>query len=243
MGAGAAGEGRRWRLDAQGEVDFVVQRDAVVAGPRDLRLLQPGTVDRARPQLGQPEPAALVEPERVDVVVGGGEPDLAAAEAPRCARRGLDEHGPDADPALDGVERDDLQYLPLHLVGEQADDPPGPFGDEPGQFGGPQHAAVHGDEFGTPQLGDEPGEHRAVAVADRPDGDLRLAHDANYEAMIQSRLANADRGRAERARLRFLVLLCCGQASAARTAAGRGVARDGEEAALSAVSGVRAPET
>jgi hypothetical protein len=73
MGAGAAGEGRCWRLDAQGEVDFVVQRDAVVAGPRDLRLLLPGAVDRARPQLGQPEPAALVEPERVDVVVGGGE--------------------------------------------------------------------------------------------------------------------------------------------------------------------------
>ena len=171
-------------LDAQGEVDFVVQRDAVVAGPRDLRLLQPGAVDRTRPQLGQPEPAALVEPERVDVVVGGGEPDLAAAEAPRRARRGLDEHGSDADPALDGVQRDDLQYLPLHLVGEQADDPPGPFGDEPGQFGGPQHAAVHGDEFGTPQLGDEPGEHRAVALTDRSDPDLRLVHPANYEAMI-----------------------------------------------------------
>jgi hypothetical protein len=85
MGAGAAGERRCWRLDAQGEVDFVVQRDAVVAGPRDLRLLLAGKVDRARPQLGQPEPAALVEPERVDVVVGGGEPDLAAAEAPRRA--------------------------------------------------------------------------------------------------------------------------------------------------------------
>ena len=69
LDAGAAGEGRCWRLDAQGEVDLVVQRDAVVAGPRDLRLLLPGTVDRARPQFGQPEPAALVEPERVDVVV------------------------------------------------------------------------------------------------------------------------------------------------------------------------------
>jgi len=53
---------------------------------------------------------------------------------------------------------------------------PGAFGDEPGQLGGPQHAAVHGDEFGTPQLGDEPGEHRAVALTDRSDPDLRLAH-------------------------------------------------------------------
>src|ERR1700754_3433090 len=175
MGAGTAGEGRCWRLDAQGEVDFVVQRGAVVAGARDLRLFQPGTVDRARPQLGQPESAALVEPERVDVVVRRGEPDLAAAEVPRRVRRGLDEHGPDAYPALDGVERDDLEHIPLHLVGEQADDPPGPFGDEPGQLSGPQHAAVHGDERG---------EHRAVALTDRSDPDLRLVHPANYEAMI-----------------------------------------------------------
>ena len=75
------------RLESQGEVDLVVQRDAVVAGPRDLGLLLPGPVDRARPQLGEPEPAALVEAERVDVVVGGGEPDLAAAVVPRRAGR------------------------------------------------------------------------------------------------------------------------------------------------------------
>jgi hypothetical protein len=43
---------------------------------------------------------------------------------------------------------------------------------------------VHGDEFGAPQLGDKPGEHRAVALVDRSDPDLRLVHDANYEAMI-----------------------------------------------------------
>ena len=124
----------RQRLDQQGQVDFVVEGDAVVAGPRDLRLLLPGTVDRARPQLGEPEPAALVEPQRVDVVVGGGEPDLAAAEVPRGAGRGLDEQRPDADPALDRVERDDLQHVPDQLVGEQADDAAGPFGDESGQL-------------------------------------------------------------------------------------------------------------
>jgi hypothetical protein len=104
---GARRRGARPGSDPQGEVDLVVQRDAVVADPRDLRLLLPGPVDRARPQLGQPEPAALVEPERVDVVVGGGEPDLAAAEVPGGAGRGLDEQGPDAGPALDRVQRDD----------------------------------------------------------------------------------------------------------------------------------------
>src|SRR5579859_585843 len=120
----------RGPLDEQGEVDLVVEGDAVVAGPRDLRLLLPGTVDRARPQLGEPEPAALVEPQRVDVVVGGGEPDLVTAEVARGAGRGLDEQRPDAGPALDRIERDDLQHVPDQLVGEEADDTPGPFGDE-----------------------------------------------------------------------------------------------------------------
>ena len=138
-------------LDPQREVDLVVQRDAVVADPRDLGLLLPGAVDRARPQLGEPEPAALVEAERVDVVVGGGKPDLAAAEVPRRAGRGLDEQGPDADPALDGVERDDLERVLYQLVCEQAHHPAGPFGDEPGQLGGPQHGTVHGDQFRPPQ--------------------------------------------------------------------------------------------
>src|SRR5204862_7501285 len=104
--------------------------------------------------------------------------------APLRARCGSDQQRPGPDTAQDGVVRADLQYRPLKLEGAPADAPPGPFGDEPGQFGGPQHAAVRGDEFGTPQLGDEPGEHRAVALTDRSDPDLRLVHPANYEAMI-----------------------------------------------------------
>src|ERR1035437_1110077 len=71
------------RSRAQREVYLVVERDAVVPRPRDLGLFQPGPVHRAGPQLRQPEPAALVEAERVDVVVGGGGVDLVAAEVPR----------------------------------------------------------------------------------------------------------------------------------------------------------------
>jgi len=183
MDRGTPGQGRSRgdRLDAQREVDLVMQRDAVVADARDLRLLLPGPVDRARPQLGEPEPAALVEAQRVDVVVGGGKPDLAAAGVARRVGRGVDEHGPDADPALDGVERDDLEHVPHHLVGEQADDAAGSFGHEPGHLGGPQHRIVHGDELGPPELGDEPGEHGPIAVVDRPDPDLRVVHDAIME--------------------------------------------------------------
>src|ERR1700749_2558806 len=123
-------------LNLQREVDLAVQRDAVVAGARELGVLLPGSGAAAGPQRGHPEPAALGEPERVDVVVGGGEPDLAAAELARRAGRGLDEHGPDADPALDGGERDDLEHVARHLVGGQADDPAGAFGNEAGQLGG-----------------------------------------------------------------------------------------------------------
>src|SRR6516162_8944366 len=119
---------------AAGEVDLVVKRDAVVTDPGNLRLALPGLVDGAGPEFGQPEAAALVEAERVDVVVGGGEPDLAAAEQPRLAHGGLDEHGPDPSPAVDGVERDDLQAGAGQLVGEEPDHPAGPFGDEAAQL-------------------------------------------------------------------------------------------------------------
>src|SRR5260370_18976711 len=107
-----------------------MERDAVVAGPGDLRLALPGLVDRGGPELGHPEAAALVEAERVDVVVGGGEADLVAAEASRLAHGGLDEHGPDPGAAVGGVEGDDLGPCAGQLVGEQPRHPAGPFARE-----------------------------------------------------------------------------------------------------------------
>src|SRR5580704_11819789 len=164
--------------DGAGEVYLVVEGDAVVADPGDLRLVLPGLVDRAGAEFGHPEAAALVEAERIDVVVGGGEADLAAAEAPRLAHGGLDEHGPDPGATVDGVERDDLEHGADELVGEQAGNPAGPFGDEAAQLGGPQAAAVDRHGLRAPQLGDEPGQHRPVALVDGPDPDLRLLHPA-----------------------------------------------------------------
>ena len=75
-----------------------------------------------------------------------GEADLVAAERSRLAHGGLDEHGPDPGATVDGVERDDLKHGVDQLVGEQPDDPAGPFGDEAAQLGGPQAAAV--DRYG-----------------------------------------------------------------------------------------------
>ncbi len=110
-------------LDPQRQVDLVAERDAVVADPGDLGLPLPGPVHRAGAQFGQPEPAALVEAERVDVVVRGGEPDLLAPEPPRAADGRLDQQRPDAAAALDGVERDDLEDVPEQPVGQEPDDP------------------------------------------------------------------------------------------------------------------------
>src|SRR5260370_25776758 len=118
-----------------------MERDAVVAGPGDLRLALPGLVDRGGPELGHPEAGAVVEAERGDVVVGGGEADLVAAEASRLAHGGLDEHGPDPGAAVDGVEGDDLEHGAGQLVGEQPGDPAGPFGDEAAQPRAAQAAA------------------------------------------------------------------------------------------------------
>ena len=162
-----------------GEVDLVAERDTVVADLGDLRLVLPGPVDLAGPELGQPEATALVEAERVDVVVGGGEPDLAAAETARLGHHGLDEHGPDPGAAVQRVERDDLQRVGAEqLVGEQPGQAVRPFGDEAGHLGGPQGGAADRDHLRSPQLGDEPAEHRAIALADGPDRDLRLGHPA-----------------------------------------------------------------
>ncbi len=66
---------RPWRT-AEMQLQFPLRLTAYPG----LGFLLAGLVDRAGPELGQPEAAALVEAERVDVVVGGGEPDLAAGE-------------------------------------------------------------------------------------------------------------------------------------------------------------------
>src|ERR1019366_4266568 len=49
-----------------------------------------------------------------------------------------------------------------------------PFGDESRKLGRAQEVAVDGDELGAPQFGDEPAEHRPVALVDRSDLDPRL---------------------------------------------------------------------
>jgi hypothetical protein len=138
--------------------------------------LQPRPVHRAWPQRGQPEAAALVEAQRADVVVRGGQRDLAAATALGLGANRLNEHRPDPGIQVEGVDRDDLKDARPHVEGDQPGDAARAFGDETGQGGGIEDAIVHDHLGRTPQLGGQPLDRGAVAVLNRPDRHLLLLH-------------------------------------------------------------------
>ena len=54
--------------------------------------------------------------------------------------------------------------------------------------------AVDRDDLRAPQLGDEPGKHRPVALVDRPDPDLRLVHSAIMATGWPGSSCRAERG-------------------------------------------------
>src|SRR6204780_535668 len=111
--------------DGTGEVYFVPQRNAEITRPGDLRLTLPRSVYRPRSEGCQSEAAALVEAERADVVVGGGQRDLVAALALGLGAAGLDQHRADALVQVEGVDGGDLEDRRPHLEGDQAGDAAG----------------------------------------------------------------------------------------------------------------------
>ena len=60
----------------------------------------------------QPEPSPLVEPQRIDVVVGRDQPQPASPGRLRDPPRGRDQRGPDARPLASGVQRQHLHRPP-----------------------------------------------------------------------------------------------------------------------------------
>src|ERR1700689_3730099 len=51
---------------------------------------------------------------------------------------------------------------------------------------------MHGHDLGSPELGDEPGEHGPIALVDRSDRDLRLVHPVIMQAArVRERLEAA----------------------------------------------------
>jgi hypothetical protein len=153
-----------------------VQRNAEIAGARNLRLAQPRPVHRAGPQRGQPETPALVEAQRGDVVVGGGQRDLLAAAALGLDTDGLDEHRADARELVQRVDRDDLQHVAPHVEGDEPGDAAAAFRDETGQRRRVEDVVVHGHFGGAPQLSRQPLDGGAVGLLHEPDRYLPITH-------------------------------------------------------------------
>ena len=114
---------KRWRSGPFLEFNLVAQRDPVRACRRDLGL-QPSAavVDCAAVHGGQAETAALVEAQRIDVVVGGDEPQAGAPVLGRQLLYRLDERGPRPVPLLAGVHGENLALLPVPFrdIGEHS---------------------------------------------------------------------------------------------------------------------------
>nr|WP_235032459.1 hypothetical protein [Actinacidiphila yanglinensis] len=101
-----------------------MQGDAVLAAQRDGRLHRSRLVHRPGGDIDDPQPTALVEPQRVQVVVRGDQPDASHAGLPGDPGGSGQQGTADAPAPHDRVQRHDLQFLVRDGVGEQADDPP-----------------------------------------------------------------------------------------------------------------------
>ena len=116
----------RWTRAPRDRVRVRARRAAGCRGRRcrDLGLQAcAAVVDRTGVQGRQPEAAALVEAQRVDVVVGGDQPHAGAAGVACDAPHRIDERGPGAaEPPL-GVQRQDLARRPVDHVRQDAGEP------------------------------------------------------------------------------------------------------------------------
>src|SRR5262249_40024562 len=120
---GAAHNETVLRLQEELEIRLVADPDLVCADRGDLRLEHLSrAVDCAPPEGLQAEATALIEAERVQIVVGGREPDDRIAVRACCLHRRVHEHGADAGVPRLGVDGDDLAALAFAAVRDVADD-------------------------------------------------------------------------------------------------------------------------
>jgi hypothetical protein len=96
------------------ELDLIAQRDPVGARRRDLRLeAGPAAVNGTAVHPHQAEAAALVETQRINVVVGGNDPQPGAPVPPGQLPGRLDQGGPRPVPLLVRVQGEALALLPV----------------------------------------------------------------------------------------------------------------------------------
>jgi len=96
------------------ELDLIAQEDAVGAHRRDLRLQAgPAAINSTAVQGHQAEAAALVETQRINVVVCSNDPQAGAPVLPGQLPDRLDQRGARTTPLLIGVESEDLALPPV----------------------------------------------------------------------------------------------------------------------------------
>ena len=122
-----------------------------VADERDRRLAQAGAIDGAAVHRRQPQPAALVEAQRVEVVVGRDQPQPRRAGRARTLRDGGEQRAADALPRREGLERDELALAAGDAVGRQPGELLAAHGDERRQRRRVVLAAAADDRSADPQ--------------------------------------------------------------------------------------------
>ena len=95
------------------ELDLIAQGDAVGARRRDLRLeAGPAAINSTAVHGYQAEAAALVETQRINIVVCSDYPQACAPLLPGQLPDRLDQRGARTTPLLIGVESEDLALSP-----------------------------------------------------------------------------------------------------------------------------------
>lgn len=122
---------------------------------------------------GDDKAALLIEAQGVGVVVGGDEPQPAAANPTGGLRRRFDERAAHAQPLAPRIQRDDFAGFALDVKGQQAGDFILEHGGKPRQFGGAVDFVVRDDGLRTPGFGDAAGDPVAVGYGQRAESEFR----------------------------------------------------------------------
>ena len=130
----------------------------------------------------EPKPAALIEAERVQVVVRGGQPHDPVALLARGSDGRVQQQRPDAGVRRFRVDGDDLAALAVAAVGDVPDDLPFPHGDEAGMARRVHGLVVRHDRFRAPRLDDVPPQRLRVDVG----GGADLGHGVSPARIVDS---------------------------------------------------------
>src|SRR5829696_3580804 len=99
------------------EDEFVVDRDAMDTEARNHRLACPGRIDSPREERDEAVVATLVEPQRIDVVVGRYQPEATPTSAAHGLLDSHEQGRADATAMGDGAEAEELGLIFIQAIG------------------------------------------------------------------------------------------------------------------------------